>query len=269
MTTMQRRLYLAFALALSLVIITGVISLYWVYSLEGHLRALISAANMNEFNLLISRSQRNLILVLIIIVTGGLLLTLIIPKRAIVSFRRLFMAFKEAEEGNLSVRFPVEGDEETKDFARAFNRLVGQLEGLDDKRVKKIAFEQRRFETLANLLDSAVLVCNVEGMIVFANNQLYRAFHVSSKQILNVALEQLPLPPALVRLISESISRKERVEDMPWELTYTKDETDIRCSMVIDIHPVTRHTGEVVNMLIVLEERDKPRTERIFRREGR
>lgn len=266
MLRIQRRLYVSSLIAIILMVSIGAVSYYFIHSFGVQVRSL-AGTMLPAIDMLIANTQRNLMLVYLMILGAGLILLLFFPHRATIPFKKLFLAFREAEEGNLSLRLPVEGNEEMRDFISAFNRLMGQLENLDDMRLKKIAFEQRRFEALANVLDAAVVVCNVEGQILFVNSQVYRVFDVTSKQVVGASLEQVPLPPPLVRLLLEAISSKERVEDMPWELIYQKEDEDVRIPVVVDIHPVARHTGEVVNMLVILEERDKPRSERSFRRE--
>ena len=264
--TLKNRLYLTCGFALFVVLLSGGVSLYFMDTFGSEIKKLVGD-NLAGFNILFEQAQRNLLLIFVIIIVSAIALIVIAPYRAVLPLRRFFLAFREAETGNLSVRLSADSDEKMDELASAFNALVGQMEELDDKRVKKIAFEQRKFETLSNLLDYAVFICNVEGQVLFVNSQVYRAFNLSSIQLVGVPLEEAALPKDLIRLISEAVTRKERVEDMPWELTYKKDETDIRCPLIVDIYPIATHAGEVVNMIIMLEERDKPRAERIFQRE--
>ena len=268
MTSLQKRLYVSFGLALVLILICGGFSIYFIDSLGSDVKNLVGE-NYQGLNVILAQNQRNLLMILMIVIASGIVLLFVAPHKASLPLKKMLLAFREAEEGNLSVRISNIDDKNLSEFAVAFNRLVGQMEDLDNMRLKKIAFEQRRFECLANLMDAAVFVCTVEGQIVFVNSQVYRAFGLASKQVLSVPLENVPLPQPMAKLMTEAVSRQERVEDMPWELQFDRDGTPIRCSLAVDILPISRHTGEIVNLLFVMEERDRPRTERIFRREGR
>ncbi len=287
MLVLQRRLHIAFAQALSLVILIGGVSFYYLHMLNKELGSqikynmdVVQSADLAEsdaeflrvefykqeaqMHYLLDRAQRNLILVLLLVAGGGLFLAFATPVRVVWPFKRLFAAFREAEGGNLSVRLPVRGEGEVAEVANSFNRLMTQLDELDEMKAKKIRFIHRRFETLANVIDAAVILINVEGAVIFLNAPAYRVFGLTSGQIAGKPFESLPLPADLKKLLEKIIDQKDRIEDHEWSLQVEEDAKPLK--VTLDVFPITRHEGEVVNMLLVLEERKTSPDKRVFRR---
>ncbi len=227
------------------------------------------ASHRASIDRLFARAQQNQILIIVVVLVGGIFLAFFMPRRAVWPFRRIIQAFAEAWECNLSVRLPSQGADELGELSRSFNQMMAQLEELDEMKVKRIAFERRRFEVLANSLDQGVILVSVEGKVIFINAPAFRVFDVTSTQVINKDLEAVPLPPEIVAMLKEGLATKQRIENRTWEMTFkTSVGKEISRTVSIDMMPVRTHAGDLVNLLMFLEERDTPRGKRLFQREA-
>lgn len=227
------------------------------------------AGHRTKIDQLFGRAQQNQILIIFVVLIGGIFLAIFMPYRTVLPVRKMLDAFHEAWECNLSARLPAHGHDELGDLARNFNRMMTQLEELDEMKVKRIAFERRRFEVLANSLNIGIIMATVEGKIIFLNASAYRVFNLTSTQVVNKDIEVVPLPGDLKEMLKEVMVSKQRMEDLKWDYTFTtKDGTEIECQTFVDILPVRTHAGELVNLLMLIKERDVPIDKRLFKREA-
>jgi len=227
------------------------------------------AGHRTKIDKLFGRAQQNQILIIFVVLIGGIFLAIFMPYRTVWPVRKLIDAFHEAWECNLSARLPAHGKDELADLARNFNRMMTQLEELDEMKVKRIAFERRRFEVLANALDIGVIMATVEGKVIFLNAPAYRVFNLTSTQIVNKDIEVASLPEDLKEMFREVISTKQRMEDLQWDYTFKdKDGEEVQRSTYVDILPVRTHAGELVNLLMLIRERNIPVDERLFKSEA-
>jgi PAS domain-containing protein len=217
---------------------------------------------------LFARAQQNQILIIVVVVVGGLFLAFFMPRRAVWPFRRILRAFHEVWECKLSVRLPVRGGDELAELSEGFNRMMAQLEELDEMKVKRIAFERRRFEVMANSLDMGVIMASVEGKILFVNTPAFRAFNIRSRQVINKGVEEAALPDWVKAFFQEALLMKRRVETREWEgRLKTPEGKEVTRKLYVDMMPVRTHAGDLVNILMFLEVRGTPREKRVFQRE--
>jgi len=215
-----------------------------------------------------ARAQQNQILIIVVVLIGGIFLAFFMPRRAVWPFRSILRAFNEVWECNLSVRLPVRGADELAELSRGFNQMIAQLEELDEMKVKRIAFERRRFEVLANSLDMGVLLVAVEGKVLFVNAPAYRVFGVMSTQMINKDVEETPLPEQIKNYLQEALRTKQRIERRKWDGVFkTAEDKEVERTVTIDMMPVRTHTGDLVNILMFIEEIDTPREKRVFHRD--
>lgn len=227
------------------------------------------AGHRTKIDKLFGRAQQNQILIIFVVLIGGIFLAIFMPYRAVMPVRKMLDAFHEAWECNLSARLPAHGHDELGDLARNFNRMMTQLEELDEMKVKRIAFERRRFEVLANSLNIGVIMATIEGKIIFLNASAYRVFDLTSTQVVNKDIEVVPLPEDLKEMFREVMASKQRMEDLMWDYTFTtKESGEVKRSTYVDILPVRTHAGELVNLLMLIKERDVPIDKRLFKREA-
>lgn len=227
------------------------------------------ASHRTAIQRLFNRAQQNQILIIIVMFIGGAFLAFFMPRRTVWPFRRLLQAFHEAWECNLSVRLPVQGADELAELSGSFNRMMAQLEELDEMKVKRIAFERRRFEVLSNSLDMGVVLVTIEGKILFINAPAFRVFNVTSTQVINRDVETAPLPKEVIELLQEGLTTKQRMENREWQGVFTTPAgREIKRRVNVDIMPVRTHAGDLVNLIMFLEELDTSHEKRLFQKEA-
>jgi len=122
-------------------------------------------------------------------------------------------------------------------------------------KIKKIAFEKRKLDTLANMIHAGVIVVSVEGEILYMNRSLYEILGLTTERIIHVSIDEAPLPSELKSLFKESIDRKDRFEDRKWNFTYTNEEGyHVGQGVTVSFSPVRNHAGDIVNFVIVMRE---------------
>lgn len=218
-----------------------------------------------ETNRLLSNAQRNLILILIVVIAAGIIIATIVPHRIALPFRKFIYALHEIENGNLNVRLPEKGEGEIVAMQKSFNDAMKHLAMIEEMRIRKINFEKRRFSVLSDMVDLAVVLLSVEGKIVHLNNQFFDVFHITSDDVINRGIEEGSLPDSFKALLHTIIDHSERFQNMDYKLQVRrKDGTILEREVWVDASPVKNHTGAIVNWVITMEDKDRASKNRLF-----
>lgn len=212
--------------------------------------------HQEQVNRLSSDAQRNMIIVVLLILISGLGLGFVAPNVVVTPFKKMVQAINEVRTGKLNISIPVEADDEIGTIAKSLNTMIAELREFDEMKIKRIAFEKRRFETLANMVDYGVLVLKREGVIEFINSQLYILLKCDTKEIEGYRIEHTPLPVEIKEFLSECIETKERIDNR--ELTlHLKDKkgNDLDVELLADTSMVRTHDGTIVNIIVTFEEK--------------
>jgi PAS domain S-box-containing protein len=212
-------------------------------------------AHRKEAKILSEASNRNMILMIITTILAGVLLGFFAPSKVVLPFRKLMAAIQEVQSANLNVSVNIEGEDEIALLGQEFNTMVDKIRVFDDMKIKKIAFEKRKFDTLANMTTVGVIVLTVEGTVVYMNRQLYEILGLTSERILSANIADAPLPTELKSLFIEAIDRKDRFDGRQWKYTY-KDESghDVCHDICVGLSLVRNHVGDIVNLVITMKE---------------
>lgn len=212
-------------------------------------------AHRRDAVIISEQSNRNIILMVVTTVLAGLVLGIFAPSKVILPFRKLLAAIQEVQAANFNVSVNIEGEDEIAELGVEFNKMIEEIRTFDDMKIKKIAFEKRKLDSLANMVDAGVIVITVEGVIVYMNRRLYEILGLTSERILNVGIDEAPLPSELKELFLESIERKDRFEDRRWSFTYeTPDKKAVTQEVSVSLSPVRNHVGDIVNFVVALKE---------------
>src|SRR5690606_35888478 len=106
-------------------------------------------SHQEQINRLSSDAQRNMIIVVLLMLLSGLALGFVAPNVVVTPFRKMVQAINEVRTGKLNISIPVEADDEIGTIAKSLNTMIAELREFDEMKIKRIAFEKRRFETLA------------------------------------------------------------------------------------------------------------------------
>jgi two-component system phosphate regulon sensor histidine kinase PhoR len=133
-----------------------------------------------------SVSQVTLIIILAILVAAVLVIVaaVLIGRATTRPLREITKASKRIASGELGQKIPVRSRDETGQLAEAFNEMSSNL----DKLVGDISTERTKLQTvLANMADG-VIMTDVEGNIVLANQATEKLFNFREKDVINKPL---------------------------------------------------------------------------------
>jgi two-component system phosphate regulon sensor histidine kinase PhoR len=133
-----------------------------------------------------SVNRITLIIILAIVVTAVLVIVaaLLIGRATTRPLREITKASKRIASGELGQKIPVRSRDETGQLAQAFNEMSSNL----GKLVGDISTERTKLQTvLANMADG-VIMTDVEGNIVLANQATERLFSFQEKDVTNKPL---------------------------------------------------------------------------------
>lgn len=213
-------------------------------------------AHQGQVNQLSSDAQRNMIIVVLLMLLSGLGLGFVAPNVVVTPFKKMVQAINEVRTGKLNISIPVEADDEIGTIAKSLNTMIHELREFDEMKVKRIAFEKRRFETLANMVDYGVMVLKREGVIEFINSQLYLLLHCDTKEIEGYRIEHTPLPQEIKDFLELCLETKEKIDGK--ELTIhikQKSGETLSVALLADTSMVRTHDGTIVNIIITFEEK--------------
>jgi two-component system phosphate regulon sensor histidine kinase PhoR len=133
-----------------------------------------------------SLNQVTLIIILAMVVTTVLAVVAagLIARATTRPIREITKAAKRIASGELGQKIPVRTRDETGQLAQAFNEMSSNL----NKLVGDISIERTKLQTvLANMADG-VIMADVEGKIVLANQATERLFSFREKDVINKPL---------------------------------------------------------------------------------
>ncbi|MCB1215430.1 MAG: HAMP domain-containing protein [Deltaproteobacteria bacterium] len=217
-------------------------------------------AHQKQVSQLISEAQRNMILVVLFMLVGALALGFVAPSVVTSPFRKMVQAIGEVRTGKLNISIPVEANDEIGEIAKSLNKMISELREFDEMKIKRIAFEKRRFEMLANMVDYGVMVLKKEGVIEYINSQLFLLLRLESTDIEGLRIEHTPLPSEIKSLLIECLETKQKLDNHEIKVTVIDDEgKKISLELLVDTSLVRTHDGTVVNFIITLEEKSSHR----------
>ncbi|OGX90710.1 HAMP domain-containing sensor histidine kinase [Hymenobacter coccineus] len=115
---------------------------------------------------------RNLLLVATLAVLLALLLVASVPEAAVLPLRKLTNALEHAVGSNFEASIPVESPDEFGRVARAFNRMLVQLQEYRSSTLAELVTERNRARSIVNGLDEGLLLLDENGRILLANPAL-------------------------------------------------------------------------------------------------
>lgn len=213
--------------------------------------------HQEDVNRLSSDAQRNMMIVVLLMLLSGLGLGFVAPNVVSAPFRKMVQAINEVRTGKLNVSIPVEANDEIGRIGTSLNNMITELRDFDEMKIKRIAFEKRRFEMLANMVDYGVIVLKREGVIEFINTQLYLLLRCDTKEIEGYRVEHTPLPQEIKELLTKSLASKEKIDSLDLTLNLKdKKGQDVTVELIVDTAMVRTHDGTIVNILFTFEEKN-------------
>ena len=211
-------------------------------------------AHRKQAQRLSDSSNRNMILMIITTILAGLLIGFFAPSQVIVPFKKLEAAIQEVQAANFNVSVHIGGEDEIAQLGREFNKMIEEIRIFDDMKIKKIAFEKRKLDTLANMIDVGVVIISLEGEILYMNRLLYEILGLTTERVIDVSVDESALPEELKVLFHESIERKDRFEGRKWHFSYADSHgTRVEQAVQVNFSPVRNHVGDIANFVVAMQ----------------
>lgn len=162
---------------------------------------------------IIGETRRNMLITLIITFLGTILLSLVIPGKIAMPFKKIRDAVRELREGNFDVNIYYNQNDEIGELAREINKMISGIKKFEELRTDRINVENRKFDALANMTKKNIIVSNAQGELVYLNNTMYGLLNMQSDDVIHKNLEDLSLPESIEDTFNTAIKRRSKIEN--------------------------------------------------------
>jgi signal transduction histidine kinase/HAMP domain-containing protein len=114
----------------------------------------------------------------------ALLFVLSVPEAAVGPLRKLTNALEHATDQDFTATIPVESQDEYGRVARAFNRMLVQLQEYRSSTLAGLVTERNRVRSIVNSLDEGLLVLDEERRIILVNPTMSELLSVPTAELL-------------------------------------------------------------------------------------
>jgi nitrate/nitrite-specific signal transduction histidine kinase len=119
---------------------------------------------------IIGETRRNMLITLIITFLGTILLSLVVPGKIAMPFKKINDAVRELQDVNFDVSIFYDQDDEIGELARELNKMILSMKRFEQLRTDRISIEHRKFDTLANMVKKNIMIANAKGELIYMNN---------------------------------------------------------------------------------------------------
>lgn len=202
----------------------------------------LTQENEQRMTSLVRQTKTNMLITLIITALGTLLISIIIPGKIALPFRKISDAIRELQECNFDVSIYYNQNDEIGELSRELNKMITNIKKFEELRMDRISVELRKFDTLANMIKKNVLVSNASGELIYLNNSLYSRLNLKSDDVLNKSLEETLLPQSIKDIFQVAIKRRTKIENEPLEFKIKgleeEEESEVEFEGVANIIPI-------------------------------
>ncbi len=140
------------------------------------------------------------------------------------------------------------------------SRALEKLDKLTTEQIKELiknlVEENRRLESVLESLDSGLLVCDAEGLVIFYNKAAERLLGLTATDHLEKDFAAMVEDPDLKFFLAETVREGNRIEDRDFDITAHGQERLLSLS-VFPLVSAKRVTGTVVHVKDITERRIK------------
>jgi HAMP domain-containing protein len=169
---------------------------------------------------IIAETRRNMLITLIITFLGTILLSLVVPGKIAMPFKKINDAVRELQDCNFDVSIYYDQDDEIGELARELNKMILNMKKFEQLRTDRISVEHRKFDTLANMVKKNIMISNAKGELIYMNNPMYSLLEMQSDDILNKNITDTIMPDSIVETFELAIKRRSKIENA--EITIPK-----------------------------------------------
>lgn len=169
---------------------------------------------------IIGETRRNMLITLIITFLGTILLSLVVPGKIAMPFKKITDAVRELQEVNFDVSIYYDQDDEIGELAKELNKMIINMKRFEQLRTDRISVEHRKFDTLANMVKKNIMIANAKGELIYMNNPMYATLEMQSDDVLNKNITDTLIPDSIVETFELAIKRRSKIENA--EITIPK-----------------------------------------------
>ncbi len=171
---------------------------------------------------IISETRRYMLIVLIITFLITILMSLVIPGRIALPFKKINDAVRELQDCNFDVSIYYNQDDEIGELASEINKMITNMKYFEELRTDRISVEHRKFDILANMIRKNVLIANAKGELIYLNNQMYKVLDVESEDILSKHMADTSIPTSIKEAYELALKRRSKIENAEVIITRKK-----------------------------------------------
>jgi nitrogen fixation/metabolism regulation signal transduction histidine kinase len=175
-----------------------------------------------QIKTIISETRRYMLIVLIITFLITILMSLVIPGRIALPFKKINDAVRELQDCNFDVSIYYNQDDEIGELANEINKMITNMKYFEELRTDRISVEHRKFDILANMIQKHVLIANSKGELIYLNNQMYKILNVESEDILSKQMGDTKIPDSIREAYDLALKRRSKIENSEITITQKK-----------------------------------------------
>lgn len=169
---------------------------------------------------IIGETRQQMLIVLIIAFLGTIILSLMIPGKIALPFKKINDAVRELQDCNFDVSIYYDQDDEIGELARELNKMIHNMKNFEELRTDRISVEHRKFDILANMIKRNVLIANAKGELIYLNNQMYKLLNLDSEDVLNKNMADTLVPASIKDAYELAIKRRSKIENAEVVITH-------------------------------------------------
>lgn len=162
---------------------------------------------------IIGETRRNMLITLIITFLGTILLSLVVPGKIAMPFKKINDAVRELQDCNFDVSIYYDQDDEIGELAKELNKMIVNMKKFEQLRTDRISVEHRKFDTLANMIRKNIMISNAKGELVYMNNPMYSLLELQSDDVMNKLIADTMMPDSIVETYEMAIKRRSKIEN--------------------------------------------------------
>lgn len=174
-----------------------------------------SAKNEGAMKKIIKETKRQMMIVLILGFLFTIILALVIPGQIALPFKKIKDAIRELQSCNFDVSIYYRQKDEIGELATEMNKMIHNLKIFEELRIDRIAIENRKFDTLANIIKKPLLLTNAENEAVYMNNKLYSILQLQSEDVIGKEITENVISKSIVDAMNLAIKRRSKIENSP------------------------------------------------------
>jgi HAMP domain-containing protein len=175
---------------------------------------------------IIGETRRNMLITLIITFLGTILLSLVVPGKIAMPFKKINDAVRELQDCNFDVSIYYDQEDEIGELAKELNKMILNMKKFEQLRQDRISVEHRKFDTLANMVKKNIMIANAKGELIYMNNPMYALLEMQSDDVINKSITDTVMPDSIVETFEIAIKRRSKIENAEISIPKRKKSID-------------------------------------------